>query len=341
MLINNYQQQLCVFFDQSCVDASALTCDDSRCEKNSHRKSVEALYEYLINSCLSVGKHTLPKSTLSRGQGPLWNERNKPLRDDSLFWHWLWNEAGRPPAGVLVAVMRYIRGSYHRTVKCHKRDEINYRRTIIADCAKNNKQDFWSELRKLDSVGKPAPSMTDSCTNDSDIADILAKKYSDLYMSVPPTLATEIAALRDAITRDIACGDSSYLTASVAVNDIVKTLPMLKKGKSDGLRETNSNHFIQCSHLFKVYLSLLLMSMLTHSYTPTGLLEAVISSIPKALRDDLSSSDNYRGISLCTIVDIVIINKHRDKLFTNDNQFAFKPEHSTNMCTTVLEEVAS
>ena len=85
--------------------------------------------------------------------------------------------------------------------------------------------------------------------------------------------------------------------------------------------------------------------MLTHGYTLTGLLEAVITSIPKDLCGDLCSSDNHRGITLCSalckVVDIIVINKHRDKLFTSNLQFAFKPEHSTNMGMTVLKEVAS
>ena len=281
--IINYQHQLDVLLDQLCVDTNALTCDDQRCENDGNRKSVEELCEFLINSCLCAGKHTLPKCTPSRGQVPLWNERIKPLKDDSLFWHWLWKEAGRPPAGALAAVMRYTRASYHRAVKIHKRDEIKNRRTIIADCAKHNKRDLWSELRKLDSVGKPAPSIIDSCTNDTDIANIFAKKYNDLYKSFP-TPATEIAELHNTIARDIPCGDSSYLTGRVSVDDIVNTLSMLKKGKSDGLRGTDSDHFIQCSHRFKVSLSQMITSMLTHGYTPTGLLEAVITSIPKDLR---------------------------------------------------------
>ena len=79
--IDNYQHQLEVLLDQLCVDTNALTCDDPRCENDGHRKSVEELCEYLINSCLCTGKHTLPKCTLSRGQVPLWNKRIKPLSD--------------------------------------------------------------------------------------------------------------------------------------------------------------------------------------------------------------------------------------------------------------------
>ena len=38
---------------------------------------------------------------------------------------------------------------------------------------------------------------------------------------------------------------------------------------------------------------------------------------------------------------ILIVEKHGDVLFTSELQFAFKPRHSTNMCTAVLKEVCS
>ena len=63
------------------------------------------------------------------------------------------------------------------------------------------------------------------------------------------------------------------------------------------------------------------------------------------IRGDLCNSDNYRGIALCyalcKLIDIIIIDKYGHPLFTSELQFAFKPEHSTNVCTSVLKEVCS
>ena len=85
--------------------------------------------------------------------------------------------------------------------------------------------------------------------------------------------------------------------------------------------------------------------MFVHGYTPSCVLEAVICSIPKDLRGDLCSSNNYRGIALCSalckLIDLIVIDKYGDKLITSDLQFAFKGEHSTTMFTTVLKEIAS
>ena len=86
-------------------------------------------------------------------------------------------------------------------------------------------------------------------------------------------------------------------------------------------------------------------SMIVHGHSPNELLEAILVSIPKDLRGNLQSSDNYRGIALCSaitkIIDYIFLNKHSDILQTSELQFAFKEEHSTTMCTSVIKEVIS
>ena len=72
---------------------------------------------------------------------------------------------------------------------------------------------------------------------------------------------------------------------------------------------------------------------------------SVIVSIPKDVRGDLTSSENYRGISLCSclckILDIIIINLSGDSPLSSDLQYAFKKDHSTIMCTSVVKETVS
>ena len=55
---------------------------------------------------------------------------------------------------------------------------------------------------------------------------------------------------------------------------------------------------------------LMFNSMLTHGYTPDDLLLSTIISIPKDNRGSMSSSDNYRGISmsnsLCKLFDYIL-----------------------------------
>ena len=180
-------------------------------------------------------------------------------------------------------------------------------------------------------------------TESSDIANTFADKYRNLYTSVP-TVPHEIQALKSNILEHTSsCNEHGVEGISVA--DICNAITELKHQKSDGLRGTSSDHFIYCSHKFKVLLALMVNSMFVHGYTPNDLLESVLTSIPKDSTGNLCTDENYRGIALCSaickIIDIVIINKYKDKLVTSELQFAYKSEMSSIMCTTILKEVCS
>ena len=83
--------------------------------------------------------------------------------------------------------------------------------------------------------------------------------------------------------------------------------------------------------------------MLVHGYYPSELLKSTIISLPKDKTGSLSSSSNYRGISLfnsiCKLYDYVIIDIWGDSLDTCDMQYGFKKKHSTTLCTVVLKEL--
>ena len=79
----------------------AITCCDVLCNHNSDRISCATLCDQLISVCLKASDASLPQCAARHGQLPMWNDNIRPLRDDCLFWHWLWKEAGRPAAGAL------------------------------------------------------------------------------------------------------------------------------------------------------------------------------------------------------------------------------------------------
>ena len=67
--------------------------------------------------------------------------------------------------------------------------------------------------------------------------------------------------------------------------------------------------------------------------------------ISKDIMGDLSSDDNYRGISLCSslfkLYEIILLQKESVTLSTSDMQFAYKNGHSTTMATLVLKDVVN
>ena len=133
--------------------------------------------------------------------------------------------------------------------------------------------------------------------------------------------------------------------SSVNVNDVLDALKDIKLGKHDGKYSLTSDHVVNSSRRFLVILSILMSSMLVHGYNAADLLSSTIISIPKDARGDMSRSDNYRGIALCNsickIFDIILMKKCSDVLCTSDQQFAFKANHSTTLCTGILMETAT
>ena len=93
--------------------------------------------------------------------------------------------------------------------------------------------------------------------------------------------------------------------------------------------------------------TLLVNAMFVHGFTADNLLLGVLTQIPKDVRRNMSDSNNYRGISLCSAlrpskaVDNIIIQRYGHLLSTSDLQFGFKPQHSTNMCTGIMKHVIS
>ena len=136
---------------------------------------------------------------------------------------------------------------------------------------------------------------------------------------------------------------SQYVTISSHV--IRLCVKRLKAGKGDGAYGFTSDHIINGTNRFYYMLSVLFNLMIIHGYTPYDLLKSTIVSIPKDSKASLSSSDNYRGISLfnsiCKLLDHVILYLYKDQLQASDMQFGFKEGHSTTMCSLIYQEVVS
>ena len=143
--------------------------------------------------------------------------------------------------------------------------------------------------------------LSELATRKTDIANVFANKYSDLYSSVP-TSQDEINDIINSMNDEIAQSECLE-NVHISVSDVCKAISKLNSRKRDGTKGTYSDHFINCSHKMKVHIALMLGSMFNHGFTPDDLLESIITSIPKDLKGNLCSDENYRGIALCSALD--------------------------------------
>ena len=105
----------------------------------------------------------------------IYNAEVKELREDSLFWHRLWVDIGRPPTGVVAAVMRNTRYKYHKAVKDIKRNDLNVRKAKLAEMAnESDGRALWDELKRLNRGVKCTTNTLDGHSTNADIVEHLA-----------------------------------------------------------------------------------------------------------------------------------------------------------------------
>ena len=292
----------------------------------------------IIMACINAANETLPV-TRKRCTKPFWKELAEPLRIDSLFWHSIWVQCGRPPTGQVAMIRRSTRTKYHRMVKQLQRNERKNIFTRMAEALVTNKsRDLWKEVQCVKRNKNCVPHVIDSVSGKSNIAELFASKYNNLFNSS----CNDKMKLDDI---ELLIKDESekeqFLPFTIA--DINKAVAFIKSNKSDGNLGLNSNHIKHSGDSLRVHLTLLINMCFHHGIMPYDLLISTIISIPKDLRKSLCNSDNYRGISLVSSItkmfDVLILLRHGESLNTSELQYSYKAGHSTTHCTWCLKEI--
>ena len=342
--IHSYQNVLDQMLASLHYDADAFHCRDKFCK--THGVEISRLYGNVVSACAAAAEKCIPSTVpnvMSRKCVPGWNEHVRDEKEESLYWHRCWCDAGRPQTGDLAEMMRMSRARYHKAVKYVKkhRDKIRVEK-MAASIADNRQRDLWSEVRKLKGRNNFLPACVDNVTDDSDICDVFVNKYHSVYNSVPYETDDMLNLLND-VNERIRCqiDDYDYIT----IYDVIKCVGCIKSGKSDGKEGLYSDHLIHgCKRLY-VLMCMIFNAMLIHGESPESMILGTMIPIPKNKRQSLCNSDNYRSIALSSIfskvLDWIILLKEGKTLNSSSRQFGFKVDSSTTHCTFLLNETIS
>jgi hypothetical protein len=317
-----------------------LGCDDALCSNHVHIAELDMYCQSIIDSCIKAGE-VFPRRKLSK-KLPYWGTRVKCYKDEAMFWKEVWINNGKPSSGFIFDYMKKSKLQYHYAVRRLKRNSDNLRKCRMADAIENNKsRDFWQEVKKINNSGFKQTDNIGNKTKAADIAALFAEKYRSLYNSVESD-PSRIENVLEANEQNI-YSPCVFHDVKIELNDIRKALRKVQIDKADDNHELFSNHLLYASDHLYTKLCHLFNAMLLHGHVPECILNSSIISIPKDVRGDLSSDDNYRGISLCSslfkLFEIIITIKQGRKLETSDMQYAYKSGHSTTMCTMVFKDV--
>ena len=122
----------------------------------------------------------------------------------------------------------------------------------------------------------------------------------------------------------------------VTFDDVSKAVQMLGKSKSAGPDGIAGEHFIHAHHALYFHIAILFTAILRYTVIPDRFLDVVLIPLVKDKCGDLASKDNYRPIALSNIIskifERIILWRCEEYLLTTQNQFAFKPKLSTELC---------
>ena len=185
------------------------------------------------------------------------------------------------------------------------------------------------KVRRIKGRNKFLPSSVDGVVGDDEIAQLFSDKYNHLYNSVSYDV-DEMNSIGGEI--------KEHGVYNISVADVIEGVQRLKLGKSKGEEDLNSYHVIHGPRILYVLLTLVFNCMLVHGYSPDFMSVGTMVPIPKDKRQLACTSDNFRVITLSSIVakvfDVIILSKEQYALTTSHLQLGFKQNvhYSLHIC---------
>ena len=312
---------------------------------NAHKEDFIKFLNEIIVACQVATKESIPHNcNNSRSKKiPGWNDHVRDARVTSMWWHERWKEAGRPRTGWVAEIRRRTRMKYHLAIKECIRDKDKFIKTKISKSLENkNKKEFWSNISKLNKRKIDACSVIDGKAGD-DACNAFRDKYFNLYNANP---SDSLEQIKEQINNRI---QANCMNAEVNNNccnhhlhsvtqDIVKgAIKKLKRSQYDQQTKLMSDSFINGTYKLQVMIGILFTIMIKHGFQCESINITTLVPIPKDKKKSLSDSDNYRAIApnniFIKLLDYVILEKFSYVFTTSDNQFAYKQEFSTTLCS--------
>ena len=341
-----YQLALDDYLAHVNIPYNAITCNDLL-ECRDHYHDFSSFMCGILDACSRATKDCIPHSRPNKrnflNEVPGWNEYVREKRESSMFWHERWKEQGRPRVGWLADMRRRTRSQYHLAVKAVKKNKDIIVKNKIADSLSEvDDKKFWMHMNKL-KLSKPACSEMIDGRNGVEACNVFKDKYKSLYNTAQDNNIQYVAGqIREQISCKCMYERSMTHLHSVTMNQVQKAIGALKSGQLDNSCSLVSDCFIYGSYRLYVMLAFLFTVMIRHGFSCSIFNVVALIPIPKNKRKSLADSDNYRAIapnsSLAKILDYIVIQQFPEVFETEAQQFAYKSNFSTSMCTFMVLE---
>ena len=329
----------------------SLSCTDVSCQCSVHsqerdRHVIDILCTLVETSYSCIPLTAKPRPDKVNGQClPGWNSTVAPLKDDSLFWHSVWKDAGSPQSGALHQVMCHARRKYHTAVRQAKRMAGGIKAGELLAASEAGDVALMQELKKsLDRKCTPQtiPESLDGKVTEDSILERFRECYENLFNSA----GTEDAMVNIKFKLEELINDNSVREVEKVTADVVKqACSKMKSGKTDVTDAYSSDVFLHAPDILFKLLAAVFRSYLTHGTVTLQILSCAFLPLFKGGLKSPDKFDSYRAIAgasqLLKLFEYVILIVWGDLLTTDSMQFGLKAGVSTTQCSWLVHEVSN
>ena len=329
------QYEDCMSVNLAAIDIpfNSLLHGNHCCNSNEHIFCLEKYFCDIVDAIDNADK-ILPRSRPGVSRD-FWNSDLTDLKAASFDAFTLWRDSGRPSSGPIYELKKNTGSRFKLAVRKAKK-EFNQEQcnTIHENLVTDGNVKFWRSWQNLHGK-KQEGGRINGKIEDQDIANEFATNFRKIYDEANSDQAKLLSDSFDSLFRLYSnTHENDYLGPSyLSWANMVTIMSKLKAGKASG-SSIKAEHILNGCPQLTIHLHLLFNSMIQHGYVPSDFLRGVITPIIKDAEGDISSIDNYRGITLSHVFSYLfehaVLLKIDSFLLSDDLQFGYKKNHSTS-----------
>ena len=193
-----------------------LHCQYPHCNSAGHLQSRDSFLLDILIAMIETSHETIPMGGVKKKKWdckrncevgaaiPGWKEDLEPLRQESLFWHALWQQGGKPNKGHVFEIMKSVRNKYHYAVRKAKKLADSVRAELLFQQALLGDTNLLQEMKRIKgdkNYRTTTPDHIDTANGPEEISELFKGVYKDLFNSAESNQGMQVLQdqLRDVI----------------------------------------------------------------------------------------------------------------------------------------------
>ena len=274
-------------------------------------------------------------SRLSRPPRAWWSPSISAERDRCRLWHRIWVECGRPSQNVVHHCYCEARRVYRKARKKAARSSIDQGAKLLHTLRHRDRPSFWRQVGRVRRGLQPA-----QCSLD---AEDFRSHFSGIHDDNEAHLDPSQRLIHDAVAERFARGCNDADPRIVSGEEVAQLFPRLRRGAAPGPDFVTVEHLLfgQGPELLEAIAGLLTACFAT-GRVPTSFSSSIVKPIIKKPGIDPNMLDNYRPISLTSILskllELLVLAELETSFVPHDLQFGFVNYRGTNEASLLVGE---